>query len=81
MKIKLDVDCTADEARQFLGLPDVQPLQQALLQQVQEQMTANIKAMDAKTMVETWLPATLKGFEQLQQMFTAQMAGAAGAKK
>jgi hypothetical protein len=81
MKIKLDVDCTADEARQFLGLPDVQPLQQALLQQVQEQMTANIKAMDAKTMVETWLPATLKGFEQLQQMFTAKMAGAAGAKK
>ena len=75
MKIKLDVDCTAEEARRFLGLPDVRPLQEALLNEVQQQMSANIKAMDPKTMVETWLPATLKGFEQLQQMFMAQMAG------
>jgi hypothetical protein len=81
MKIKLDVDCTAEEARRFLGLPDVQPLQEALLNEVQQQMSANIKAMDPKTMVETWLPATLKGFEQLQQMFMAQMAGAAADKR
>jgi hypothetical protein len=81
MKIKLDVDCTAEEARRFLGLPDVQPLQEALLNEVQQQMSANIKAMDPKTMVETWLPATLKGFEQLQQMFMAQMAGTGDKRK
>lgn len=56
-------------------------MQEALLKEVQERMSANLKAMDAKTMLETWLPATLKGFEQLQQMFMAQMAGGAGAKK
>jgi hypothetical protein len=44
-------------------------------------MSANLKAMDAKTMLETWLPATLKGFEQLQQMFAAHMAGGTGTKK
>jgi hypothetical protein len=81
MKIKLDVDCTADEARRFLGLPDVQPLQEALLKEVQQQMAANIKAMDAKAMIETWLPATLKGVEQLQQMFLARMTGPTGDKK
>jgi hypothetical protein len=81
MKIKLDIDCTAEEARRFFGLPDVQPLQEALLQEVQQQISANIKAMDAKTMVETWLPASLKGFEQLQQMFMAQLAGAAADRK
>ncbi|MBV8121182.1 MAG: hypothetical protein JO081_14745, partial [Alphaproteobacteria bacterium] len=72
MKIKLDIDCTAEEARRFLGLPDVQPLQQTLLQEVQERMSANIKAMDVKTMIDSWLPATVKGFEQLQQIFAAQ---------
>jgi hypothetical protein len=81
MKIKLDIDCTAEEARTFFGLPDVQQLQEALLQQVQERMSANIQAMDAKSMVETWLPATLKGFEQLQQAFMTQMAGAFDKKK
>jgi hypothetical protein len=81
MKIKLDIDCTAEEARRFLGLPDVQPLQQTLLQEVQERMSANIKAMDIKTMIDTWLPATVKGFEQLQQIFMAQMARRSGDKK
>jgi Family of unknown function (DUF6489) len=81
MKVKLDIDCTAEEARRFLGLPEVQPLQEALLKEVQERISAAIKAMDAKAMIETWLPATLKGVEQLQQMFMAQMAGGAGRKK
>ncbi len=81
MKVSLDIDCTAEEARRFFGLPEVQPLQQALLQEVQERIAANIKAMDANTLIETWLPATLKGFEQLQQMFMAQMAAAPGQKK
>ena len=81
MKVKLDIDCTAEEARRFLGLPEVQPLQEALLKEVQERISAAIKAMDAKAMIETWLPATLKGFEQLRQMFMAQMAGGAGRKK
>jgi len=69
MKINLEIDCTAEEARRFFGLPEVQPLQDTLLKEVQERLSANIKAMDPKTMIETWLPATLKGFEQLQQMF------------
>lgn len=81
MKISVDIDCTPEEARRFFGLPEVQPLQEALLKEVQERMTANIKAMDAKALIETWLPATMKGFEQLQQMFMAQMAGGLGKKK
>jgi Family of unknown function (DUF6489) len=67
VKIKLDIDCTADEARRFLGLPDVQPMQEELLKQVQERISANIKAMDAKAMIDAWLPAAVRGFEQFQQ--------------
>ncbi|MGH7114767.1 MAG: DUF6489 family protein [Stellaceae bacterium] len=81
MKISFDVDCSPEEARKFFGLPEVQPLQEALLKEVQERISANIKAMDPKALIDTWLPATLKGFEQLQQMFMAQMAGAPGRKK
>jgi hypothetical protein len=80
MKISFDIDCTAEEAREFLGLPEVQPLQEALLKEVQERLTANIRAMDPKAMLETWLPATLKGFEQLQELLLSRMAGAAKKK-
>ena len=81
MKIKLDIDCTAEEARRLLGLPDVKPLQEALLKEVQERLSANIKAMDIKAMIDTWLPATVKGFEQLQQIFMAQMGRRSGDQK
>jgi hypothetical protein len=76
MKITMDVECTPEEARAFLGLPDVKPMQEQLMQEVQERMAANIRAMEPEAMLRTWLPATLKGFEQMQEIFMAQMTGA-----
>jgi Family of unknown function (DUF6489) len=75
MKFKVDIECTPEEARTFFGLPDVKPLQEALLPEVEERLRATLKAMDPEAMLKTWLPATLKGFEQLQEMFLSQMAG------
>jgi Family of unknown function (DUF6489) len=75
MKVKLDIECTPEEARAFFGLPDVKPLQEALMPEVEERLRATLKAMDPEAMLKSWLPATLKGFEQLQEMFLAQMSG------
>jgi predicted component of type VI protein secretion system len=74
MKIVVDIDCTPAEARAFLGLPDVQPMQEALMREVQARLSAVLAATDPDAMLRTWMPATLKGFEQLQEMFLAQMA-------
>jgi hypothetical protein len=81
MKITMNVDCTPEEARAFLGLPDVKPMQEHLMRELQDRMSANIKAMEPEAMVRTWLPATLKGFEQLQEVFMAQMTGTKSGKK
>lgn len=74
MKITFDVDCTPDEARAFLGLPDVKPMQEELLKQVQDRLSATLRTMDPEAVLKTWLPVTLKGFEQLQEMFLSQIA-------
>ena len=81
MKINLDIDCTPEELRGFFGLPDVKPMQEEMMKEVAERMRANVKALDPETMLKTWLPATLKGFEQLQQMFFANLPGAGDKKK
>jgi hypothetical protein len=70
----MNVDCTPEEARTFFGLPDVQPMQEHLLKEMQERLSTNLKAMDPDTMIQTWLPATMKGFEQLQDIFTSQLS-------
>jgi hypothetical protein len=80
MKIKLDIECTPEEVREFFGLPRVKPVQEELLKEVQERLRANIKAMDPEAMLKTWLPATMQGFERLQEMFLQQM-GRAGEKR
>ena len=81
MKIKLDIDCTPEELRSFFGLPDVRPMQEELLKNVQERLSANLKTLDPETMLKTWFPAGLKGLEQLQEMFMSQMAGRSGGGK
>jgi hypothetical protein len=78
MKISFDIDCTPEELRGFFGLPEVKPMQDQLLKEVEERMRASLKALDPETMLKTWLPAGLKGFEQLQEMFLNQMAGQGG---
>ncbi|MGC5394074.1 DUF6489 family protein, partial [Escherichia coli] len=43
MKVNVEIDCTPEEARQFFGLPDVQPMQTAVMDKLQEQMLTNIE--------------------------------------
>ncbi|QQP89434.1 DUF6489 family protein [Skermanella rosea] len=78
MKITVDIDCTPEEARHFFGLPDVKPMQDALMQQIQDRMSANLQAMEPEAMLKTWLPAGLQGFEQMQKIFWTQMSNAMG---
>ena len=39
MKITIDIDCTPQEARAFLGLPHIEPMQDALVAQMQERLS------------------------------------------
>ena len=38
MKVNVEIDCTPLEARQFFGLPDVQPMQTAVMDKLQQQI-------------------------------------------
>lgn len=61
-------------------MPDVKPIQEQLWKEVEERLRANVKALDPEAMLQTWLPAGLKGFEQLQEMFLNQVNRGAGKK-
>ena len=79
MKVSIDIDCTPEEARRFLGLPDVQPMQQAVMDRMQQQMVKTIETMDPKVMIDTWLPLGLQNLGDLQKLFLNQfMAGSTG---
>ncbi len=81
MKITIDVDCTPEEARAFLGLPDVAPMQAAVMEELRERRSAGLEAMDPETLMKTWMPLGLQGLEQAQKTFWSQMSAAAGGAK
>jgi Family of unknown function (DUF6489) len=76
MKVKLDIECTPEEARTFFGLPDVKPLQQTMMKEIESRMMQGLAAMDPNEMMKTWMPATMQGFENMQR-FWSQMAASA----
>ncbi len=81
MKITIDVDCTPEEARAFLGLPDVAPMQAAVMEELGQRLRAGLEAMDPETVMKTWMPLGLQGLEQAQKMFWSRMSEAAGGAK
>lgn len=85
MKIKVDIECTPKEARDFLGLPDIAPMQEKLMTDLQERLEENVRSMDAETLTKTWLPMTMQGMGEMQKLFWENMKmaapGAAGSGK
>ena len=73
MKVTVNVECSPEEARAFLGLPDVAPMQKALMADLEQRLRSNIQAMNPETMLSTWLPASLQNVEQAQKVFWSQI--------
>jgi hypothetical protein len=79
MKVNVQIDCTPLEARQFFGLPDVQPMQTAVMEKLQNQMMDNIQKVSPEALMQSWLSFDPKFAERFGEMFTA-MTGLGGAR-
>jgi hypothetical protein len=69
MKIKFDIDITPQELRTFLGLPDVEPLQQEMMEKLRENMAKGMEMYDPAKLLQPLLPEHLRNFEALQKGF------------
>jgi hypothetical protein len=72
MKVHIEMDMTPEEARAFMGLPDVRPMQQKMMDEMQQRMKAAFDANDPEGMVKAWLPFSYgaggaEAFQKLQK--------------
>ena len=75
MKITIDIDCTPQEARAFLGLPNVEPIQDAVLAKAQERLTEYLEARDPEALLKLWFPG---GLQELASDAGAALAAVPG---
>ena len=81
MKVTVNIDCTPLEARQFFGLPDVQPMQAAILAEMEKRTIAEMEKFTPENLMQTWFSTGQQGAELFGRMLTTMTAKVAEAAK
>ena len=68
MKISVDVDCTPEEARRFLGLPDLSPVHAAYVERLTRLAGEGVSAEAAAEMMKSWGPMSEAGVAMWRSM-------------
>jgi hypothetical protein len=71
VKLTIEVDCSPEEARAFLGLPDVQPLNQRLVDEMQSRLSANMSLLSPDELVKNWAALGAGAQEQFRKFMGA----------
>ncbi|MDT9599558.1 DUF6489 family protein [Sphingosinicella rhizophila] len=74
MKVTIDVDCTPEEARRFMGLPDISPVHEAYVEKMTKAVNDGMTPEHLATMMKNWGPMSEAGMSMWQVMMD-QMSG------
>ena len=77
MKITIEVDCSPEEARAFLGLPNLEPLQTAMMKDIEDRMKSGMAMMDPDSLMKNWSALGGAGLEQFQSFMRETLSAAA----
>lgn len=69
MKVTIDIDCTPAEAREFLGLPNIQPMQEKAMKAVEEKLLSSIASMSPDAILRNWMSFNPEQIGDMFKMF------------
>lgn len=69
MKISVDVDCTPEEARRFMGLPDLSSVHAIYIGKLERMVDEGVTAENVESMMRAWAPMGEAGMAMWRQMF------------
>lgn len=83
MKVTVNVDCTPEEARSFLGLPDLTPVHEKYVSSVLGAMDGAVNLEQMDKMIRAFAPMGDASMRMFQRMMEIGLSGAggSGAKK
>ncbi|MEQ9022218.1 MAG: DUF6489 family protein [Pseudomonadales bacterium] len=81
MKVIIDIDLTPEEARKMMGLPDLEPLQQEMMEKMRERMLQSLEDMnDPEFFFKKVFPAGVQNMENFQNFFSDMMSASSRGK-
>lgn len=80
MRFTINIDCTPQEARSFFGMPDVEPLNEMIVDEMTRRAKDNIDTLaDPERLVAQWVQMGGKGMDAFKGMFGAAASAATSA--
>ncbi|MFI4964216.1 MAG: DUF6489 family protein [Caulobacterales bacterium] len=76
MKMTIEVDCTPEEARRFMGLPDVSALNDHLVSEMQKRIDANLAMISPDELVKNWMSFGAGAQEQFRKLMEVGLSAA-----
>ncbi len=80
MKITANIDCTAAEARELLGLPAVKTVQDEWMRKVAEQMNENVQNFSAEELQKKWISGASGGADWMNAILSGFAQGTTARK-
>jgi Family of unknown function (DUF6489) len=71
MKFTVNVECSPEEARRFMGLPDVTPINEALVAEMTKRMESNLALMSPDTMMQSWMSVGTQAQDAFVKLMTS----------
>lgn len=68
MKFNIEVDCTPEEVRRLIGLPDLTEVHEAYLNQMKDMMTKGMTPDMMDSMVRNWMPGGAAGLDFVRDL-------------
>ncbi|HLW92750.1 MAG TPA: DUF6489 family protein [Roseiarcus sp.] len=65
MKITFDFDCTPAEAREFFGLPDVRPMQEKVMSEIEKRVMTQLDSVSPESILRSWMSFAPEQFQTL----------------
>lgn len=76
MKMTIEVDCTPEEARRFLGLPDVSTLNDQLVEEMKKRVEANMAMISPDELMKNWMSFGQGAQEQFRKLMEVGLSAA-----
>jgi Family of unknown function (DUF6489) len=80
MKFNIEVECTPEEVRRLVGLPDLTEVHDAYLDKMKAAIDKGITPDVVENMVRTWVPGAGAGVDMVRDLIGAFATGASNAK-
>lgn len=81
MKIKIDIDVKPQEVRTLIGLPDVEGLQEDVVNYVRGKLASGADALEAVGLLKQFIPESVSAVSNLQKSILKSLGRFAGGEE